>query len=83
MTEIWAKYGVAQNREQYGLLRRVTHWTDDEVARERDLAQQLSVKGRGLSPRYTLEHSFDELLQLFDFVPFMPVTAVEKPARLR
>jgi phosphoglycolate phosphatase-like HAD superfamily hydrolase len=82
VTEVWAKYGVAQNREQYGLLRRVTHWTDQEVARERELAEQLISKGRGLNPRYTLEHGFSELLGLFDFVAFEAAVSSEKRALL-
>jgi phosphoglycolate phosphatase-like HAD superfamily hydrolase len=80
VTAVWAKYGVAQNREQYELLRRVTHWTDEEVARERAVAEHLSRKGLGLDPEYTLEHGFHELIELFEFVPFVPVVSARQQA---
>jgi phosphoglycolate phosphatase len=62
--DVWAKYGVAQNREDYSLLRRVTHWTDADVQREKEIAKQPNV-----SPSVTLESSFSQLLDHFDFVP--------------
>src|SRR6202012_3746694 len=33
--DIHAKYGESQRREEYNLLRKVTHWTDEDVERER------------------------------------------------
>jgi phosphoglycolate phosphatase len=65
VTDVFAKYGEAQNREAYALLRRVSHWTEKDVEREKLLYQQRSIQ-----PTYTLEHSFSELLEKFEFVPY-------------
>jgi HAD superfamily hydrolase (TIGR01549 family) len=64
VVDVWAKYGVAQNREAYELLRRVTHWRDADVAREK------SITEADLKPTVVLRHSFDELLGKFDFGGF-------------
>jgi FMN phosphatase YigB (HAD superfamily) len=61
--DVWAKYGVAQDREEYGLLRRVTHWTDADVEREREIAKRPHV-----TPSVVLHRSFEELLEHFEFV---------------
>ena len=61
--DVWVEYGVAQNRKEYSLLRRVTHWTDADVEREREIAKRPNV-----SPTVTLRHSFSELLDHFEFV---------------
>jgi hypothetical protein len=50
---------------EYELLRRVTHWSDDEVERERTTTEA------DVRPSYTLEKSFDELLEMFHFAPFI------------
>jgi phosphoglycolate phosphatase-like HAD superfamily hydrolase len=62
--DVWAEYGTAQNRPEYALLRDVTHWTDEQVERERRLT------AKQVPPTYTLNTSFSELLDLFEFVPF-------------
>jgi FMN phosphatase YigB (HAD superfamily) len=64
VTDVWAKYGVAQNRPAYELLRRVTHWTPVSVEREKTLTEA------ELSPSFVLEHSFGEILDLFEFTDF-------------
>jgi len=64
VTDVWAKYGVAQHRKEYELLRAVTHWTDEDVEREKNLSQPEHP-----AP-YVLEESFAELLDLFDFAAF-------------
>ncbi len=58
--DVWAKYGVAQHREQYELLRAVTHWTDEAVKEEKQFELLRP-------PTYTLESGFDELLDDFEF----------------
>ena len=58
--DVYASYGAAQQRAAYQLLRRVTHWTDAAVQRERKML-------RPALPTYRLEHSFAELLDLFAF----------------
>ena len=64
ITDIYALYGKAQNRPEYELLRKVTHWTAEQVARERaiDVGQ--------VSPSHVLEASFSQILGLFSFKPF-------------
>jgi len=65
VTDVFAQYGLAQHRDEYELLRRVSHWTDAEIEREKRLAAERKVK-----PSYTLASHFGEILGLFDFVPF-------------
>jgi FMN phosphatase YigB (HAD superfamily) len=59
--DVWAKYGEAQHREEYELLREVTHWTDEDVEREK------RIRERDVKPKYTLEHSYSEMLEIFEF----------------
>jgi hypothetical protein len=59
--DVWARYGQAQSRPEYDLLREVTHWSDADVQRER------LVRGRDVNPRHTLTNSFAELLTQFEF----------------
>ncbi len=59
--DVWAKYGEAQHREEYELLREVTHWTDDDVQREK------RIRERDVQPKYTLEHSYSGMLEIFEF----------------
>jgi FMN phosphatase YigB (HAD superfamily) len=63
VTDVWAKYGDAINRKEYGLLKEVTHWPVKIVNEQKNL---------DISPKYTLEKSFKELLKLFRFVRFSP-----------
>jgi phosphoglycolate phosphatase-like HAD superfamily hydrolase len=62
--DVWAKYGTAQSRPEYSLLREVTHWSDEQVERERKLTASQ------VQPTFTLEGSFSDILDLFEFVPF-------------
>ena len=64
VTDVWAKYGVAQNRPAYELLRNVTHWTPTSVEREKTISEA------ELSPSFVLGHSFEEILTLFEFTAF-------------
>jgi FMN phosphatase YigB (HAD superfamily) len=61
--DVLAAYGAADHHDGYELLRRVSHWTDEDVERE-----QAINTAPPLSPSYTLQHRFDELLDLFDFI---------------
>jgi phosphoglycolate phosphatase len=60
--DVYAKYGESQSRAGYDLLRRVSHWSDDDVAQEREIAQS----GEIVVPTVTSNRSFDEVLALFD-----------------
>lgn len=60
--DVLAEYGQVHKREEYDLLKRVTHWTLEQVAREQELSKAKA------NPTFVLEHSFKELLDLFSFV---------------
>jgi phosphoglycolate phosphatase len=62
---VWAKYGQAHKRAEYKLLQDVTHWTQEEVKREQEIREREHVH-----PKYTLENSFAELLNVFQFEEF-------------
>lgn len=70
VTDVHAKYGTAQVREEYELLRVVTHWTTEQVEREK-LASSRTVR-----PTFTLERTFREILDLFDFYSFSEASIV-------
>lgn len=55
---IWAKYGASDRKAQYDALVRVTHWTGEDVRRERSL----SKKAKTISADCVLENSFGEIL---------------------
>lgn len=58
--DVHAKYGEAQSKAGYDLLRRVSHWSDDDVARERAIAESST----SIVPTIACD-SFDQLLPLF------------------
>lgn len=59
--DVHAAYGVVHDGPEYDLLRRVSHWTDADVERERE------INSRGdVTPSITLEREFGEILTLFD-----------------
>lgn len=61
VTDVHAKYGEAQHRPEYELLRRVTHWNDEDVARER-----LHVgRYRPITASHTCHLRFKEVLGVF------------------
>jgi FMN phosphatase YigB (HAD superfamily) len=59
---VWAKYGVRRDPAMYEMLIRISHWTDAEIARERDFAQEASM----IEPDFTCEKSIIELLTILD-----------------
>lgn len=55
--DVYAAYGSAQHRvEQYDLLKKVTHWTPEMVAREAE-----HFRPGVIEPTFTLVHSFSEI----------------------
>jgi FMN phosphatase YigB (HAD superfamily) len=62
--DVHARYGVSDARPEYDLLRRVSHWPDESISREKDVAEGIQV----VRPTYTVDR-FDELLGLFNFAP--------------
>lgn len=59
--DVLAGYGRAHDTPAYELLRRVSHWSEEDVGRERAMLEQLSIK-----PSFTIA-KFSDLLDLFDF----------------
>lgn len=64
---VYAKYGHQIDTEKYQLLRDVTHWTDEDVKREKVFKEK--HKNTPLA-KYILDSSFDELFKLFEFFNF-------------
>lgn len=63
VNDVHALYGVKQKDSRYELLREVSHWTDETIAKERDASP-----GVHPNPRYVLRESFAEVLKFFEFV---------------
>lgn len=60
--DVLAEYGISHSRDGYEMLRRVSHWTEEDVERERQLAQSQEI-----TPRFVLRRHFSELLDVVDF----------------
>lgn len=56
---IWAAYGVQHNKEIYKKLVRITHWTDEDIQREGELAKA----AQNIEPDFIAKHSVDEILK--------------------
>jgi phosphoglycolate phosphatase len=56
VTAIWARYGTKYDPDCWTYLVKITHWTDEDVNREKDL----KVKYGAVTPDYTID-SFSEL----------------------
>jgi FMN phosphatase YigB (HAD superfamily) len=64
VTDVFAKFGSTQNTEADALLRKVNHRINDAVACGKTINEKPEI-----TPSYVLEHSFTEILELFEFVP--------------
>jgi phosphoglycolate phosphatase-like HAD superfamily hydrolase len=64
VADVWAKYGEAHRREEYELLRQVTHWSANAVQNEQ------TATAATVNPSYILENTFSEILSHFTFRPF-------------
>jgi phosphoglycolate phosphatase len=60
----WAKYGEAQESPAYELLKKVTHWTDDDVARETE------VRRRPVTANIILDKGLEQIFEYFSFGEF-------------
>ncbi|RLC36238.1 hypothetical protein DRH29_04965 [candidate division Kazan bacterium] len=65
VTDVHAAYGEAHNRQEYELLRNVTHWSPDAVNKERETTP------KEVRPSYVLKNSIAELHDYFEFIPFI------------
>ncbi|HEX9786843.1 MAG TPA: HAD family hydrolase, partial [Candidatus Binatia bacterium] len=61
ISDAWAKYGQSQATAAYQLLREVTHWSDDDVEREKKISQ------RDVKPSIELSTSFSDIFSHFKF----------------
>ena len=59
---IWAKYGVHRDPAMYDRLVRISHWTEEDIVRERNFAQEAST----IAPDFTCENSISELLGVLE-----------------
>jgi FMN phosphatase YigB (HAD superfamily) len=59
--DVFAEYGLANQRADSDLLISLSHWTASEVEASRSVPQEKVI------PTYTLRKGFDELLSLFRF----------------
>lgn len=55
---IWAKYGATLDSDEYEKLVRITHWTKDDVEREKELKKE----AESIRPDFVAEESFAEIL---------------------
>jgi phosphoglycolate phosphatase len=58
---VWAKYGVAVDRPAYELLREVSHWSDEDIEREKEIRKNAT----DLRSDLVLESGFHEILAHF------------------
>lgn len=67
MSSVFAKYGVGHfqnNKEGYELLRAVTHWSDEDVIREKEINEKKSSVI--IKPDF-VANKFSDILDYFDF----------------
>ncbi|MCP1415496.1 HAD family hydrolase [Paenarthrobacter sp. A20] len=60
--DVHAQYGVSHEKPAYEQLRRVSHWTQADIEREK-----LSLPAVTPIPSFSLSEGFNELLEIFDF----------------
>lgn len=64
--DVHAKYGESQRKPEYSLLQKVSHWTEEDVQREREITQ----RGHSFEPSAVLKEAFAEIYMHCDFVAF-------------
>lgn len=64
--DVHAQYGESQRRPEYGLLQRVSHWTEGDVQREREI----TAKGHDFTPSAVLKDTFAEIFKYCEFGNF-------------
>ena len=64
--DIHAQYGESQRRPEYALLQQVSHWTEADVEREK----QITARGHDFEPTAVLKETFAELFIYCDFEAF-------------
>jgi phosphoglycolate phosphatase len=59
---IWAAYGARHDPEMYDKLVRISHWTPEDVERERELR----LRALHIKPDFIVENSFSDVLFVLD-----------------
>jgi phosphoglycolate phosphatase len=57
---VWAKYGSSHSAEMYSRLVRVSHWSEEDIAREKELKDI----AKSIAPDAVLDREFGEILPL-------------------
>ena len=65
---VYAKYGHNIGAGSYDLLRDVSHWSDEDIKREKDFRDAFHTSA--VKPDVVLDRSFNQILERFDFGPF-------------
>ena len=68
----WARYGTQRSPELWDRLVRITHWTNEDVAREADLRRRAG----DIRPEFVVD-SMSNLVQLCDFQPALDQVAAK------
>lgn len=76
VTSVYAKYGHKIETEQYELLKKVTHWTQEDV--DREITFKANHKTMPIAD-FTLEKSFKEIESYFMFYEF-PKSSFQEPS---
>lgn len=64
--DVHAEYGESQRESEYELLRKVSHWTEEDVIREKEIIEN----GHGFEPSIIFRNNFSEIFMHCDFQPF-------------
>lgn len=67
VTSVYAKYGHNIDTDKYQLLRDVTHWSQEDVEREKEYKKS---NAQNSIAKYELKKSFSEIMTLFDYYEF-------------
>jgi FMN phosphatase YigB (HAD superfamily) len=59
---VWAKYGAHTDVEMYESLIRISHWTSEDILKEKNYARE----AKNVEPDFTCERSIAEVLRLLD-----------------
>jgi phosphoglycolate phosphatase len=67
---IWAAYGAEHSPAMYQALVRISHWTREEISRER----QFRDEAKSMSPDFIAHRGFSEVLGIFEIASDSPRT---------
>lgn len=62
---IWAEYGTKHDTDEYEKLVRITHWSSEDVEREK----KFSEMAKNVKPNFVISNSFGEVLEPLGLIP--------------